>query len=273
VRVEPAFFIIIAILGFNPYRPSVTGVLWWIAIAFVSILVHELGHAIAFRTYGVSPSITLHGLGGLTSGSGELTPARHIVISLAGPLSALVLLGIPSWWLAQSGLLTSVEGREVVEAAVFINIGWSLLNLLPILPLDGGQVLSSVVEIGRRGKPTKIPEIVSIVVAAVLALVAVASGLVFGALIAVMFIGVNVSALSRRKRVDLDVELQQAHRALLAHQPAEAEAVARRVLDRRPSGEALRWASELLGWSRLWQGDLASAWAARNEALGSPAWR
>ncbi len=74
VRVEPAFFIIIAILGYNPYRPSVPGVLWWVAIAFVSILVHELGHAVAFRLYGVRPSITLHGMGGLTSGSGELSP-------------------------------------------------------------------------------------------------------------------------------------------------------------------------------------------------------
>ena len=152
VRVEPAFFIIIAILGYNPYRPSVPGVLWWVGIAFVSILVHELGHAVAFRLYGVRPSITLHGMGGLTSGSGELSPMHHIVVSLAGPLSALVLLGIPSWLLAQSGTITSIEGRDAVTAAVWINIGWSLLNLLPILPLDGGQVFAAGVEMATKGK-------------------------------------------------------------------------------------------------------------------------
>lgn len=259
VRVEPAFFVIIAVLGYNPYRPSLTGVLWWIGIAFVSILVHELGHAVAFRRYGMRPSITLHGLGGLTSGSGALTPARHIVVSLAGPLSALLLLGIPALWLARSGVLDSVEARDVVDAAVWINIGWSLLNLLPVLPLDGGQVCASLVDIGTRGRPSRIPEVVSIVVAAVLALVALATGLLFGALLAVMFVGINVSSLSRRKREDLAVELQEAHRRLLAHQPREAEAAVTAVLGRRPSGETLRWASELLAWARLWQGDGAGA--------------
>lgn len=259
VRVEPAFFVIIAILGYNPYRPSLTGVLWWIAIAFVSILVHELGHAVAFRIYGVRPAITLHGLGGLTTGTGELTPVRHIIISLAGPLSALLLLGVPSVVLAASGVATSVEARDAVQAAVWINVGWSLLNLLPILPLDGGQVFSSVVDLGTKGKATRIPEVVSIVVAAGLAIWALSAGLLFGALVAVMFIGINLSSLSGRKRAELGDELHDAHRLLLAHRPAEAEARVRRVLERRPSGEALRWSSELLGWTRLWQGDLAGA--------------
>lgn len=272
VRVEPAFFIIIAILGYNPLRPSVAGVLWWVGIAFVSILVHELGHAVAFRIYGLRPSITLHGLGGLTSGSGELSPWRHIIVSLAGPLSALILLGVPSFWLAESGLITSIEGRDAVQAAVWINIGWSLLNLLPILPLDGGQVFASAVDIGTRGRQTKLPEIVSIIVAGLLAVAALGAGLFFGALIAVMFAGINISALSRRKREDLGAELQQAHRFLLAHRGADAEAAARGVLEKRPSGDGLRWASELLAWSRLWQGDLAGAEQAalRYEHAGKP---
>ncbi len=54
----------------------------------------------------------------------------------------------------------------------------------------------------------------------------VLGGVVFGALIAVMFIGINVSTLSRAKRVDLGTELQEAHRLLLAHRPADAERVA-----------------------------------------------
>lgn len=259
VRVEPAFFIIIAILGYNPYRPSVAGVAWWVAIAFVSILVHELGHAVAFRLYGLRPSITLHGLGGLTSGTGELSAARHIVVSLAGPIAALVLLGIPSYLLSQSGMVTSVEGRDIVTAAVWINVGWSLLNLLPILPLDGGQVFAASIEIATKGRRTKLPEIVSIAVAAVLAVVAVRAGLLFGGLIAVMFIGINVSSLSRAKRDDATFDLQEAHRLLLAHQPVDAERQVTGVLAKRPSGDVLRWASELLGWSRLWQGDLAGA--------------
>lgn len=259
VRVEPAFFVIIAILGYNPYRPSVMGILWWVGIAFVSILVHELGHAVAFRLFGLRPSITLHGMGGLTSGSGELSPIRHIIVSLAGPLSALVLLGIPSYLLAQSGQITSIEGRDAVTAAVWINIGWSLLNLLPVLPLDGGQVFAACVEWVNKGKQTRVPEMVSIAVAGVLALLALSAGIYFGAMLAVMFVGINVSTLSRSKRIDLGTELQEAHRLLLAHRAVDAERVSRAVLAKRPSGDVLQWASELLAWSRLWQGDLAGA--------------
>jgi Zn-dependent protease len=272
VRVEPAFLIIIAILGYNPYRPSATGVIVWVAIAFVSILVHELGHAIAFRLYGLRSTITLHGMGGLTSGSGELSPQRHIIVSLAGPLSALVLLGVPSLLLAQSDVLTSIEGQDAVDAAVWINIGWSLLNLLPILPLDGGQVFGSVVEIATGDRRSRLPEIVSIAVAAVLAVVAVRYGLIFGALLAVMFAGINISALSRRKHASLGAELQDAHRLLLGHRAADAEVAVQRVLDKGASGDTLRWASELLGWSRLWQGDLtgADAAVARYAHAGQP---
>jgi Zn-dependent protease len=259
VRVEPAFFVIIAILGYNPYRPTVTGILWWVGIAFVSILVHELGHAVAFRLFGLRPSITLHGMGGLTSGSGELSPVRHIVVSLAGPLSALILLGIPAYVLSQSGQITSIDGRDAVSAAVWINVGWSLLNLMPVLPLDGGQVFAACVEMVNKGKQTRVPEMVSIAVAAALALLAVSAGVYFGAMLAVMFIGINVSTLSRAKRIDLGTDLQEAHRLLLAHRAADAERVTRAVLAKRPSGDVLQWASELLAWSRLWQGDLAGA--------------
>ena len=95
--------------------------------------------------------------------------------------------------------------------------------------------------------------------AAVLAVVALYTGVFFGALIAVMFIGINVSTLSRAKRIDLGTDLQEAHRLLLAHRAADAERVANGVLVKRPSGDVLRWASELLAWSRLWQGDLPGA--------------
>jgi hypothetical protein len=93
----------------------------------------------------------------------------------------------------------------------------------------------------------------------VLAIVAVSAGLIFGALLAVMFIGINISALSRAKRDDAAFDLQEVHRLLLAHQAAEAERQVSAVLAKRPSGDVLRWASELLGWSRLWQGNLAGA--------------
>ncbi len=257
VRVEPAFFIIIALLGINPVDPEPIYIASWVAIAFVSILLHELGHAIAFRAYGVSPSITLHGFGGLTSGSGDLTPARHIVVSLAGPLSALFLLGLPAYLLEQSGTLTSVEAETIVAQAVWINIGWSLLNLVPILPLDGGQVFVSLAEMVNKERGRYAAEVVSVAIAAVLGVWAFQQGFIFGALLAAMFAGINVTSLSRAKTDRLGSQLHDAHRLLLAHRAADAEAEVTEVLAARPSGAVLQWSSELLGWTRLWQGDLA----------------
>ncbi len=272
MRIEPAFLVIIAILGINPVDPQPLFIASWVLIATVSILVHELGHAVVFRVFGIRPSITLHGFGGLTSGTGALSPGREIAVSLAGPLSALVLLGLPAVWLERSGTISTYEMEVFVSQAVWINIGWSLLNLVPVLPLDGGHVFEAIAEVVAKGRGTRIAQIVSVGVAAVLAVVALRTGLVFGALLAAMFAGINLTELSRTKQRELTVELGQAHRLLLAHDPAHAEPIIRSVLERKPSGETLRLASELLGWARLWQGDLAGAEqaVARSAHAGGP---
>jgi Zn-dependent protease len=259
VRVEPAFFVIIALLGASGFVISPWLVASWIVIAFVSILVHELGHAVAFRHYGIEPAVTLHGFGGLTSGSGQLSPGRHIVVSLAGPFSALVLLGLPSLWLARSGVITSHELELMATQAVWINVGWSALNLLPILPLDGGQVFVSALDMVTKGRGRRAAEIVSVVAAVTIGLIALRYGFVFGALMAAMFAGINLTAISRAKSNELGARLHDAHRMLLTHRAADAEDLTRRVLAERPSGDTLRWASELCAWTRLWQRDLAGA--------------
>jgi stage IV sporulation protein FB len=259
VRIEPAFLVIIAILGINPVDPQPLYIASWVLIATMSVLVHELGHAVVFRVFGIRPAITLHGFGGLTSGSGALTPWREIGVSLAGPLSALVLLGLPAVWLERSGTVTSAEAQVFVSQAVWINIGWSLLNLVPVLPLDGGHVFEALAEMTAKGRGRRIAAVVSVAVAAGLGLLALRYGLLFGALLAAMFAGINLTELSRAKQAGLGAELQQAHRRLLAHDPTGAETIVRSVLDRRPSGDLLRLAAELAGWARLWQGDGAGA--------------
>jgi stage IV sporulation protein FB len=259
VRVEPAFFVIIALLGATSFVISPWLVVSWVVIAFVSILVHELGHAFAFRAFGIAPDITLHGFGGLTTGSGNLSPARHIVVSLAGPVAALCLLGLPAVWLASSATPSSRELELMVQQAVWINVGWSALNLLPILPLDGGHVFVSVLDLLTGGRGRRAAEVVSVVVAVGMALVALRYGFVFGALLAAMFAGINLTAISKAKADELGARLHDAHRFLLAHRAPEAERLAARVLSERPSGATLAWASELLAWTRLWQGDLTGA--------------
>lgn len=259
VTVDPSFFLIILLLGINPIDIQPVLILSWVGIAFASVLFHELGHAVAFRTFGVQPSVTLYGMGGLTSGQGRLTPAQSITVSLAGPLSVLVLIGIPALWLQSQGTITTSVGRTILSQVIFINVWWSVLNLLPILPLDGGNVTMSVLDLVTKGRGRRPAEVLSVIVGVGIAIVAFANNFIFGAVMAGMFVAINVRSLSNVKQVEMGDELQFGQRALIEHRPADAQVVAERVLAQRPSGETLRWSSELLGWARLWQGDRAGA--------------
>jgi Zn-dependent protease len=168
VRVHPLFWVIAFLFGFSANNLLYTFL--WIIVVFVSILIHELGHAFAFRRYGLRSSIILHFAGGLTVpeslswGSGwaniALKPREEIFISLAGPFAgflfaALIIAGVVvsggsiglSWLLGIIPLPGSANvpfGGIVLSAIatlfLFVNIFWGLINLVPVYPLDGGNV-------------------------------------------------------------------------------------------------------------------------------------
>ena len=99
VRIEGTFFLMAAILGQG--RPG-GFVLAWIAVVFISILAHELGHAFAFRAFGDTPRITLHTLGGLTHSTKALPLLKDLTASAAGSLTGILLLGIPAYALRET---------------------------------------------------------------------------------------------------------------------------------------------------------------------------
>ena len=153
--VAPFFWIFSAILGSTAMRGP-NGLLLlavWVACVFVSIVVHELGHAFAARHYGLQPAIALAGMGGLTSFlGGGLTRAQHIAVSLAGPAAGFALYLVVRVFarrLGMAGLFDaettgSLAAIAAIDNLVFINLWWTIYNLIPILPLDGGQVLRDV---------------------------------------------------------------------------------------------------------------------------------
>lgn len=111
----------------------------------LSILGHELGHALVakrFRLRGLS--IMLHGFGGFAMSSGNRTPNQSITISLAGPAVTFVI-GFLSLGL---GTLLIHAGDPYYQGWMFhvlgiTNLILGVLNLLPMLPLDGGQTLEA----------------------------------------------------------------------------------------------------------------------------------
>lgn len=120
------------------------------AVIFVSILVHELGHAIAGRRFGSRPSILLYGMGGLCQlPGGRFSRPQHIIVSSAGPAAGFLLAGI-FVLIAWTVPVRDPTLRYAVDVGLFVNILWNVLNLVPVLPLDGGQILRDVV--GPRGR-------------------------------------------------------------------------------------------------------------------------
>lgn len=156
VRIHPFFWLTTLLLGMRGEKADPAETLIWVGVVFVSILVHEFGHAIMQRFYGGRPRITLHGFGGLAScGDCDRRPRSQIIISLAGPVAGFVfaafivailyarqrLVGfrlefIPVVWKQ----FESWRMNVLVFDLFYVNIWWGLVNLLPIYPLDGGQI-------------------------------------------------------------------------------------------------------------------------------------
>ena len=251
MRFEPVFFVVILLLGLGQEPRFLIS---WVLVATVSILVHEMGHAVAFRAYGLTPRVVLHGMGGLTTGEGALSPSARIVTSLAGPVSALVLLGLPAVIMAGAGVASAGAARTVLDQVVWINVGWSVLNLVPVLPLDGGQVFLAVCDLATKGRGRRVAEIVSVGVAALIGVWAYSQGFLFGALLAGGLGALNLSQLRKVRQEELLDELSTAHRFLLEERLTDADEVLARVAGARPSGEARRWWVELTAWSAVFHG-------------------
>lgn len=147
VRIHPWFWLGTALFGSNTLSNlGPQFFLAWIAIVFLSILIHELGHAFAFRRFGVDSHIVLHGFGGLAIPWSRVGKRwQRILVSLAGPLAGFLLAGI----VLGSHLLTGWGTTNGLAMWVFVqlmwvNVIWGLMNLLPVWPLDGGQVCEEV---------------------------------------------------------------------------------------------------------------------------------
>ena len=145
--------------GFAQGKDASTNLLIWIACVLVSITVHELGHALTARRFGADPEIELHAFGGFTRMPGRLlSRPEDFWVTLAGPAAGigLYLLTVVArnWPGLIAGLVVSdgAAAAAALKALGFltrINLVWTLFNLLPILPLDGGRLLNALLG-GRR---------------------------------------------------------------------------------------------------------------------------
>jgi stage IV sporulation protein FB len=146
VRVHPMFWLISIIFGWGFVQSGLEYLLLWVVCMFASILFHELGHVWMGQLFGTRGHIVLYSFGGLAIGSNQLaSPWKRIAVCFAGPLADFVLAGLAWLTLVYALPLVSHERAAmlldfVLYITLLINIFWGILNLLPIWPLDGGQI-------------------------------------------------------------------------------------------------------------------------------------
>lgn len=202
VRIELPFFLVAVLLGLTG-RQSVLLLLGWTVAVFISILVHELGHAVVGRFYGSPTSIVLHAMGGLTFRNGGRYPSvrDEILISLAGSVTQIVLLGIPAYVITHNNpmlFFTSYGWYVFLWDLMWVSLGWGIINLLPILPLDGGNIAITLLRRTRIDEPDRVARFLSVVTALGLAIWMYGAVGWFGALWALFFAVWNVVPLTKR---------------------------------------------------------------------------
>ncbi|HWE24421.1 MAG TPA: site-2 protease family protein, partial [Myxococcales bacterium] len=144
----------------------------YVVIVFVSVLVHELGHALVGRAFGGSPEIRLEGFGGVTYPRLQERPSawKQVVLSIAGPVAGLGL-GILATAIARA--FPPERGSPTANVLALVqwtSVGWAILNLLPVLPLDGGHVLQAFLEGVRRRPSFALASWISAIVAGAVAI-------------------------------------------------------------------------------------------------------
>ncbi|MBS0261825.1 MAG: hypothetical protein JSS02_07695, partial [Planctomycetes bacterium] len=135
VRVHPLFWVSAAAMGWDGDDPRNTVI--WIACVFISILVHELGHAMTANYFRWRPDIVLYMFGGYASyvPTWQHSTGRAILVTAAGPLAGFFLFGV----VIALDILLRIQQvqisnylQEAIGRLEFINLWWGLVNLLPV---------------------------------------------------------------------------------------------------------------------------------------------
>jgi stage IV sporulation protein FB len=180
-RVRPGFWLINLLFGYfyvsifkgvGTHLVAYLGM--WVACAFVSIMIHELGHVITGRLFGAHSNIILQAMGGAAVGDfPRLKVWQRILVIAAGPAFGLALFAFLDY--AMPSLIKSFDSVNNSQIAsnrwyqvlvnpmavpfldegpgnggapgmlLIMNLIWNVFNLIPIIPLDGGMLMREIV--------------------------------------------------------------------------------------------------------------------------------
>lgn len=263
VSVRPAFWLMAGIYGWYAGRSDPHRALIWVAVIGASLLAHEYGHALAMLAFGSGADIELQGFGGATvpRRRQDLATWKRCFITLAGCLTGLVV--------AFAALALDRRSPSLLLGALWrVNLTWSLFNLLPMQPLDGGRLVETLLAaaFGPWGKKAALG--LSILAAAAITLFFFLEGSQFNAMMSALFAASGFAKMRdviRRVPQDDDPALQGEFRAALERMRAGKIDAAVRVLialrKKAGAGELSAHATEVLGLCFHAQGRRAAAYA------------
>jgi len=143
ITISTSFWIMAAVIAVLLGQADIVRILIWIPVIFISVLFHEFGHALTALLFGRNPRIELVAMGGLTYHDGDKLPFwKQFFITLNGPVFGFLIV-VAVYLLKE---IPALSAGQLLEQILLVNIFWTVVNLLPILPLDGGQLLRLVLE-------------------------------------------------------------------------------------------------------------------------------
>lgn len=154
IEIRPWFWITMLIFGSlwtgsSNSREAIILIGLFVIAGFLSILVHELGHALVGRAFGAPTGIVLEAFGGYASfPANAFTRGQNFLVSAAGPGIQLVWGGI-FLLILLFGNLPATLIQNFVSYSVTVSFIWAIFNLLPVLPLDGGRLVEHTLGPGR----------------------------------------------------------------------------------------------------------------------------
>ena len=170
IQIHPLFVVLAFMIGWLN-SGTVVGTCLWALVIFFSVLIHELGHAIAGLAFNQNPAITLFGMGGYTERRHptKLKPWKEFLLVFCGPLFGFILAILAS--ISLNFVPPKMELLHYTLTVTYlVNLFWTILNLFPIHPMDGGKISLIILEhfFGIRG--IKISLAISLIVGVIFGL-------------------------------------------------------------------------------------------------------
>src|ERR1043166_6403971 len=142
LRIHITFLLLIGYVALNSWSSAI-----FVLLLFLCVVLHEFGHAIAAKGYGINtPDITLLPIGGVARLERiPEEPKQELVIAIAGPLVNVIIAACLYLVTGSRGhVMSGVQSEDMLIGIRQINILLVLFNLLPAFPMDGGRVLRAL---------------------------------------------------------------------------------------------------------------------------------